>query len=132
MAIARLEKPHCGNRAVPFMNRTTSFLLTMSSMRDLASLTVSLRLRHRGFELQCVKLSPNSSPERRIDRLVLADAAHSFKPLRYDACGIMVAVPGEIADRHLGVGDRCLDQPFDLARGHRHQRPSPLTSSCSR
>src|SRR5689334_15621940 len=33
MATARLENPHCGKSAVPFMNRTTSFLLTMSAMR---------------------------------------------------------------------------------------------------
>ena len=76
MAIARLEKPHCGNSAVPFMKRTMSLLLTMLVDSGLASLTVRLRLRHRGFELQCVKLTPYSSPERRIDRLVLPDPAH--------------------------------------------------------
>ena len=37
MAIAWLEKPHCGNSGVPFMNRTTSLDLTMSPMRALTS-----------------------------------------------------------------------------------------------
>src|SRR4051812_19497921 len=75
IAIERLEKPHCGNKAVPFMNSTISLELTMSAIRDCASLTGHLR-RHCGFELQCVKLSPNSSPKRGIDRLMLPDPAH--------------------------------------------------------
>ena len=29
----RLENPHIGNCGVPFMNRTTRWFLTMSSMR---------------------------------------------------------------------------------------------------
>ena len=32
----------------------------------------------------------------------------------------MVAVAGQIADRHLGVGDRCLDHRFDIVGVHRH------------
>src|SRR5690348_14519249 len=119
IATARLEKPHCGKSAVPFMNNTMSFFLTMSSILLRASVTGHLR-RHRGFELQCVKLFPYSPPERRIDRLVLADPAHSFKASADDARRIMVAVAGKVADRHLGVGDRRLDQPLDLARGHGH------------
>src|SRR5206468_2015532 len=120
IAIARLEKPHCGNRAVPFMNRTMSFDFTMSAMRACGSLTGCLRIRHCGFELQCVKLSPYSSPERGIDRLMLPDAAQPREAPAHHACGIMVAVAGKIADRHFGVGDRRLDQPLDLFGGHRH------------
>src|SRR6185437_4513133 len=111
MAIARLEKPHCGNSDVPFMNRTMSLFFTISSIREVASLTGHLRW-HRRFELQCVKLSPYASPKRRIDRLVLPDPAHSFKAAADHARGIMIAVAGKIADRHLGVGDRRLDQPL--------------------
>src|SRR4051794_34232067 len=118
MAIARLEKPHCGNSAVPFMNSTTSFLLTRSAMRSVESLTGRLRFRHCGFELQCVKLSPYSSPKRGIDRLMLLDAAQPVEAAAFDARCIMVAVAGKIADRDFGVGNRRLDQPLDLARRH--------------
>src|SRR4051794_19761419 len=93
MAIARLEKPHCGNRAVPFMNRTMSFDFTMSPMRLVASLTDGLRsfaLGHCRFELQCVKLSPYSSPEGGIDRLMLLDPAEADEALALDPCRIMV------------------------------------------
>src|SRR3954463_5313626 len=132
IAIARLENPHCGNSAVPFMNSTMSFALTRSSMRAWASLTDRLRVRHRGFELQCVKLSPNSPPERGIDGLVLPDPAEPGKAWADDAGRIMIAVAGEVADRHLGVGNRRLDQRLDLAGRHRHQRPNPFTGLCFR
>jgi hypothetical protein len=52
-----------------------------------------------------VKLSPNSPPERRIDSLMLLDAAHSFKAAAHDARSIMVAVAREIADVDIGVGN---------------------------
>src|SRR2546423_4842395 len=119
--MARLENPHCGNSAVPFMNRTISFDLTISTMRVWASLTGCLRIRHCGLELQCVKLSPYSPPERGIDRLVLLDPAHSGKAPAHHARRIMVAVAGEVADRHLGLRNGRLDQPLDLAPGHGHQ-----------
>ena len=35
--MALLEKPHCGNSGVPFMNSTTSLVLTISAMRWLVS-----------------------------------------------------------------------------------------------
>src|SRR3954447_6953517 len=122
IATARLEKPHCGNSAVPFMNRTMSFCLTMSSMRLVALVTDSLRVRHCGFELQCVKLTPNAPPERGIDGLMLLDAAEPGEALADHARGIMVAVAGEIADGHVGVRDGHLDECLDLARRHRHYR----------
>ena len=37
MATARLEKPHCGNSGVPFMNRTMSFDFTIPPMRAVVS-----------------------------------------------------------------------------------------------
>src|SRR5438067_2941267 len=119
IAIARLEKPHCGNRAVPFMNRTMSFDFTMSAMRACGSLTGCLRIRHCGFELQCVKLSPYSPPERGIDRLMLFDAAQPGETAAHDASGIMVAVAGQIADLDFGVRNGRFDQPLDLGCGHR-------------
>ena len=32
---------------------------------------------HRGFELQCVKLTPNSPPKRAVHALMLLDAAEA-------------------------------------------------------
>src|SRR5438067_8376957 len=119
MATARLEKPHCGNRAVPFMNSTMSLLFTSSSIRVVASLTGRLRFRHCGFELQCVKLSPYSPPKRGIDRLMLFDAAQPGETAAHDASGIMVAVAGQIADLDFGVRNGRFDQPLDLGCGHR-------------
>src|SRR6185437_10177570 len=69
-----------------------------------------------------MKFSTHSAPERRIDRLMLADSAHSFEAPRDHTSGIMVAVAREIADRHLGVRNRRLNQPLDLLSGHGHQR----------
>src|ERR1041385_3132792 len=104
IATARLEKPHCGKSAVPFMKSTTSLLFTSSSIREVASLTGYLRW-HRRFELQCVKLSPYASPKRRIDGLMLLDPAHSFEASADHPGGIMVAIAGKIADRNLSVRD---------------------------
>src|SRR4051794_23498714 len=126
MAIARLEKPHCGNSAVPFMNKTTSSVLTRSAMRLWASLTVYLRW-HCCLELQCVKLSPYTAPKRRIDSLMLPDPAHSREAPADHARRIMIAVASEITDRHLGVRYGRRDQPLDLFRRHRHQRPRLFT-----
>src|SRR5215213_11431040 len=121
IAMARLEKPHCGKSAVPFMKSTTSFLPTISAMRVWASLTGCLRSRHCGFELQCVKLTPYTPPKRGIDGLVLLDAAQPFEAAAHHAGRIMVPVAGEIADRHFGIGNGCLDEALDLARRHWHQ-----------
>jgi hypothetical protein len=41
----------------------------------------------------------------------------------------MVAVAGEIADFHLGVGDCRLDPALDLMGSHRHCRNLPLLSA---
>src|SRR5262249_13969780 len=38
---------------------------------------------------------------------------------------VVVAIAGKIADRHLGVGDRCLDHRFDIAGVHRHASRPP-------
>src|SRR5215470_8914302 len=100
MATARLEKPHWGKSAVPFMKSTTSLALTRSAMRFRASLTNRL-LRHRGFELQCVKLTPDPAPKRGIDRLMLLDPGHAGETLAHDPRSIVVAVAGKVADGDL-------------------------------
>ena len=45
-----------------------------------------------------MKFAPDTSPERRIDRLVLLDAAHAREAAADHARGIMVAVSGEIVN----------------------------------
>src|SRR5947209_3036576 len=58
--------------------------------------------------------------ERLIDELVLLHPRLAAERFGDDGCGIMVAVAGEVANRHLGVRDPGLDQPLDLARPHGH------------
>src|SRR5262249_18823302 len=100
------------------MKSTTSFDLTMSAIRLWASLTDYL-LRHRGFELQCVKLTPYSTPERGIDRLMLPDPVHSREAPAHHPRRIMIAVAGEVANGHVGVGNGGFDHRLDLGCGHR-------------
>src|SRR5690348_417874 len=51
---------------------------------------------------------------------MLPDPAQPLEAVAHDARGIMIAIASEVADCHLGVRNGCLDQPFDLARGHCH------------
>src|SRR4028118_1690486 len=78
IATARLEKPHCGNRDVPFMNRTTSFAFTISSIRLLVSLiAASLFGRHGSAELERVEHPAHAPAERLVNQLVLFHARHA-------------------------------------------------------
>src|SRR5512139_1148270 len=124
MATARLEKPHCGKSALPFMNRTTSSALTISSIRWLASLISSLLFRHRRRQLQRVERAAHPPAERLIDRLVLLDPRQAPEALRNDARRIMVPVAGKIDDLDARVGDPLADQSLDILRRHRHDRIS--------
>ena len=56
-----------------------------------------------------------------VDHLVLLHAAFAAKALRSNHGRVMVIVVGQ--GRHFDVasGQRCLDQSFDFAGGHRHQ-----------
>src|SRR5215472_17741872 len=56
---------------------------------------------------------------------MLLDAGFSAEGFRNHGGRIMVPVTGKIADRHLGVGNRCLDHRFDIAGVHRHPSRSP-------
>src|SRR5260370_7433140 len=64
--------------------------------------------------------------QRLIDDLVLLDAGFAAERLRDHGRRIMVAVAGEVADRHLGVGNSRLDHRFDIMGVHRHSRISPI------
>src|SRR3954469_25407999 len=94
MATARLEKPHCGKRAVPFMNRTTSLLWTISSIRVLVSDMGSSSIGGRGGELERVEGAAHAAAQRLVDALVLADARQAPEAFGDDPRGIMVAVAG--------------------------------------
>ena len=83
------------------MNSTTSFAFTMPSILDRASVTGLLRIRHCGFQLQCVKFAPDTSPERRIDRLVLFDAAHELTIVMH---GLSQSTLPNSRDRHYHRG----------------------------
>src|SRR5438045_835483 len=133
MAIARLEKPHCGKSAVPFMNRTTSLERTSSSMRVVASVMISSRgpgggpdlvsnsIWCRSRQLQGVERAAHAAAERFIDLLVLADPRQAAEALGHHAGGIMVAVAGKIRDLDPRVRNPLQDQRFDLVRRHRHR-----------
>src|SRR5690606_11768194 len=69
IATARLEKPHCGKSAVPFMNKVTSFELTMSAMRALVSDMVFSLFGYRGGELERVQFPTHARPQRLVDAL---------------------------------------------------------------
>src|SRR4029079_7600305 len=79
-------------------------------------------MRHRGFELQCVKLTPNAPTERGVNGLMLLDPAHPGKGIAHDSGSIMIAIAGEIPHGDLGTRKRGLDQRFDVAGRHRHYR----------
>src|SRR5687767_6041722 len=98
MATARLEKPHCGNRTVPFMNRTTSFLLTISSMRSRTAVMTWLlhSLGCGGGELERVQLGAHPSAQRFVDALMLLDARQPPEALGDHPRFIMVAVAGQV------------------------------------
>src|SRR5687767_15908255 len=104
MATARLEKPHCGNSGVPFMNSTTSWLLTMSAMRacgsDMARVPFASLVGNRGGQLQGVQRAAHAAFQRGIDRLVLGHARLALEAVPDDVRGVVIAVAGEVGDRH--------------------------------
>src|SRR5687767_16037912 len=106
MATARLEKPHCGNSGVPFMNSTTSWLLTMSAMRacgsDMARVPFASLVGNRGGQLQGVERAAHPALERGVDRLVLGDARLALEAVPDHMGGVVVAVAGEVGDGDFG------------------------------
>src|SRR4051812_41200876 len=97
MAIARLEKPHCGKSGLPFMNSSTSLPSTRPWMRSCTSSVTCLLLDWRfGGELERVEHAAHAPAERRINRLVLAHARHSPEHGGDHPRCIVIAVSGEI------------------------------------
>src|ERR1700694_4901331 len=87
---------------------------------------LSLALRHPGLQRQRVEYAAHLPLQRLIDDLVLLDAGFAPERLRDHGRRVMIAVPGQIADRHLGVGYSRLDHRFDIVGVHRHSSISPI------
>src|ERR1700682_2249150 len=81
-----------------------------------------LTLRHAGLQRQRVKYAAHLALQRLIDDLVLLDAGFAAERLRDHGRRIVVAIAGQIADRHLGVGYSRLDHRFDIVGVHRHSK----------
>src|SRR5215470_9698665 len=59
--------------------------------------------RHAGLQRERVQNAAHLAFQGGVDQLVLLHARFSAKAFRDDRRGVVVAVAGEIADRHLGV-----------------------------
>src|SRR5688500_15292960 len=129
IATARLEKPHCGKSAVPFINRTTSLERTISSMRVVASVIAASSIREGGGELEGVERAAHAAAQRLVDALVLADPRQPADALRHHPRGIVIAVAGKVGDLDAGIGDALADQRLDLGRRHRHRISLALPSA---
>src|SRR3954470_12020046 len=106
MAIARLEKPHCGKSGVPFMNSTTSLFFTTSSIRSRTSVMLpNPLLGYAGGELERVQLGAHAPAQCLVDALMLADQRLAAEALRDHPRFIMIAVAGEIHDLDPRVGN---------------------------
>src|SRR5687768_4090069 len=105
IATARLEKPHCGNNAVPFMNRTTSAELAISPMRALVSVIGLSSFRRCGGELEGVENTAHAPAERLVNHSVLLRPRLASKRLGDHSRRIMVAVAGKVGDLDLRAGD---------------------------
>src|SRR5205085_3477318 len=76
--------------------------------------------RRTGLQRQGMELAAHLALERLIDNLMLLDAGLAAKRLGGDGRSVMVAVAGQIADRHLRIRYARADQTLDIARSHRH------------
>src|ERR1700719_3969291 len=77
-------------------------------------------LRRAGLQRQRMQLAAHFGLERLVHDLVLLNAGFAAKRFGDHSRGIMVAVAGEIADRHLGIGNARADQAFDVVGCHCH------------
>src|SRR5574339_1174899 len=73
-----------------------------------------------GGERQRVQRAAHVALQGVVDHLVLLHPCLARELLGHDAGGIMVAIPREVGDGHLGVGKADLDEPLDLLRIHGH------------
>src|SRR5258706_8073591 len=87
---------------------------------DLASLRRPGSARYPGLQRERVEHATHLASQRLVDDLVLLDAGFAAEGLRDHGRRIVVAIAGQVADRHLGVGYCRLDHRFDIAGVHRH------------
>src|ERR1700676_2196465 len=92
----------------------------------MSPLPAGLALRYPGLQRQRVQHPAHLALQRLVDDLVLLDPGFAAERLRNHGRGIVVAIAGQIADRHLGIGYRRLDHRFDIVGVHRHSGMSPL------
>src|SRR6202035_4456503 len=93
---------------------------------------IGLALRYPGLQRQRVQYPAHLALQRLVDDLVLLDPGFAAERLRNHGRRIMVAIAGQIADRHLGVGYGWLDHRFDIVGVHRHSGMSPFPSNRDR
>src|SRR5215510_12530889 len=72
-----------------------------------------------------MKLAAHLGLEGFVDDLMLLHPRLAAKALGQHGGGIVVAIAGQIADRHLGIRYARLDEPLDIAGSHGHWR-SPI------
>src|SRR5580704_7535067 len=82
---------------------------THATPRRMPPVAARLGFRRTGLQRQRVELAAHFAFQRLVDDLVLLDSGFAAKRYGDHRRGIMVAVAGEIADRHLGVGNACPD-----------------------
>src|SRR3546814_11089295 len=104
IATSRIEKRHCGNSGLPFMNSSTSLPFTFSSIRAFTSsvIVVTPSFGYAGGELERVKLAAHAHAEPGINRPLLHHPRLATETLAHNAGGLIVAVPGPLRhpDRH--------------------------------
>ena len=89
---------------------------------------VSATSGYPGLQRQRVQHAAHLALQRLIDDLVLLHAGLAAEGLRDHGRGIVVAVAGEVTDRHLGIGDRCLDHRLDIVGVHWHSGLAPVSA----
>ena len=77
-------------------------------------------LRRAGLQRQRMQLAAHLGLERLVDDLVLLHPRLAAEALRQHRRRIVVAIAGQVANCHLGVGDARLDQALDFVRVHGH------------
>ncbi len=82
--------------------------------------TARLLFRCSGLQRQRMQFAAHLGLERVVHDLMLLHAGLAAKGLRQHGGGIVIAVAGEVADGHIGIGNARLDQSLDLARVHCH------------
>src|SRR5262245_39835626 len=78
------------------------------------------RIGNAGLQRQRVQRAAHLSAQRVIDHLMLLHPRFAAERGGDHGRRIVIAIAGEVADRHLRVRDLALDQPLDLLRQHRH------------